>query len=148
MEINQKAFEKAKKMNTTIVFEGIRVVGDVKGSHNYYLNGELDGKIDLSAMFIIGRTGKFHGEAQAENVLVEGEFEGKLKAKEKVEICDTGKFVGDISAPSVLVSEKAYFQGKVAMTRDGKGNSKEGISKKAFEIVQPEEKKIAEKMDA
>ena len=147
MNIDQKALDKAKKMNTTVVFEGIRIVGDVKGSHNYYLNGDLEGKINLSAMLIIGRSGKFSGEAKAENVVVEGEFEGKLTAKEKVEIRDTGQFVGDIWAPSVLVSDKAYFQGKVTMTRDGKSETRE-VREKVREISQPQEKKVAEVLDA
>lgn len=147
MNFDQKALDKAKKMNTTVVFEGIRIVGDVKGSHNYYLNGELDGKINLSAMLIVGRSGKFNGEAKAENVVVEGDFEGKLTAKEKVEIRDTGKFVGDIWAPSVLVSDRAYFQGKVTMTRDAKTQTHD-VREKIREINQPQEKKVAEVLDA
>ena len=143
MDIDHKALNKAKKMNTTVVFEGIKIVGDVKGSHNYYLNGELDGKINLSAMLIVGRSGKFSGEAKAQNVVIEGDFEGKLTAKEKVEIRDTGNFVGDIWTPSVLVSDKAYFQGKVTMTRDGKTETRE-VREKVREINQPQEKKVAE----
>jgi cytoskeletal protein CcmA (bactofilin family) len=118
MKFDEKSLEKAKKMNTTVVFEGIHVIGDVKGSHNYYLNGELEGTIDLSALLIIGKSGKFKGSAKTENVIVEGEFEGKLAAKERVEIRDTGKFVGDILAPAVLVSDRAFFQGNVTMSRD------------------------------
>ena len=118
MTFDEKSLEKAKKMNTTVVFEGIRVVGDVKGSHNYYLNGELEGTIDLSALLIIGKAGRFKGSAKTDNVIVEGEFEGKLAAKERVEIRDSGKFIGDILAPAVLVSDRAFFQGNVTMTRD------------------------------
>lgn len=117
MQFDQKAIEKTQKLNTSVVFEGIHLVGDVKGSHNYYLNGNCEGTIDLSALLIIGKSGKFKGKAKAENVIIEGEFEGNLQAKEKVEIRDDGKFIGDILAPSVLVSDKCFFQGKVTMSR-------------------------------
>jgi cytoskeletal protein CcmA (bactofilin family) len=132
VEFDQKALEKAKQMNTTVVFEGIHIVGDVKGSHNYYLNGELEGTIDLSAMLIVGRSGRFKGEAKTQNVIIEGEFEGKLTAKERVEVRDTGKFVGDILAPAVLVSDKAFFQGNVTMAREGGGDSAKFSSKPAM----------------
>ena len=119
MEFDEKALDKAKKMDTTVVFEGIQIVGDVQGTHNYYLNGALEGTMELSALLIVGKSGKFKGECKAENVVIEGEFEGKLTAKERVEIRDSGKFVGDILAPSVLVSDKAFFQAQVKMARDG-----------------------------
>ena len=48
--IDPKALERAKKMNTTVIFDGIHIVGDVRGSHNYYLNGALEGTIELSAL--------------------------------------------------------------------------------------------------
>ena len=115
--IDPKAIARAQKMNTTVIFDGIHIVGDVRGSHNYYLNGALEGTIELSALLIIGKSGVFKGEAKAENVIVEGEFEGNLTAKERVEIRDEGKFVGDILAPAVLVSDKAFFQGNVTMAR-------------------------------
>ena len=144
MDFDQKALEKAKKMNTTVVFEGIRLVGDVKGTHNYYLNGELEGTIELSALLIIGRSGKFKGEAKAENVIVEGEFEGKLTASDKVEIRDSGKYVGDMHAPSVLVSDKAFFQGNVTMTRDRDNGSSSSSHHRMREVSQAAgEKNIA-----
>ncbi len=118
-EFNEKAVQSAKKMNTTIVFEGIQISGDVKGSHNYYLAGELDGTLELSATFIIGKTGKFKGEVKAENVIIEGQCEGKVTASEKVEIYESGQFTGDILTPAVFISDKAYFEGKVSMAREG-----------------------------
>lgn len=135
MEINRRQLNKARKFNTTIVFEGIHLVGDVKGSHNLYLNGDLEGTIDLSALLIVGRSGRFKGSAKAENVIIEGEFEGDLNAKDKVEIRDSGTFVGDILAPSVLVSDKSYFQGNVKMMRESQS------IKNLMETV-PVEKKV------
>ena len=140
--IDPKALERAKKLNTTVIFDGIHIVGDVQGSHNYYLNGALEGTIELSALLIIGKSGVFKGEAKAENVIIEGEFEGNLTAKERVEIRDEGKFVGDILAPAVLVSDKAFFQGNVTMDR-GTNNAADQHVRSTQKAPQDNVKKMA-----
>jgi cytoskeletal protein CcmA (bactofilin family) len=117
-KLNQHALDKAEKRETTAIFKGISVVGDVKGSHNIYLNGEFDGKMDLTALLLVGKTGKFKGQVKAECVIIEGEAEGKVIAKEKVELRDTGKYKGEIVAPSVMISDKAFFDGNVKMTKE------------------------------
>ena len=119
MKINQRMLDKAQKMDTTAIFKGISVVGDVKGSHNLYLNGEFEGKIELTALLIVGKTGKFKGEARAESVIIEGEVEGKVSADEKVELRDGGRYKGEIMAPSVMISNNAFFDGNVKMLKDG-----------------------------
>lgn len=117
-KLNQRALDKAEKRETTAIFKGISVVGDVKGSHNIYLNGEFDGKMDLTALLLVGKTGKLKGQVKAECVIIEGEAEGKVIAKEKVELRDTGKYKGEIVAPSVMISDKAFFDGNVKMTKE------------------------------
>ncbi|MDZ7261260.1 MAG: polymer-forming cytoskeletal protein [candidate division KSB1 bacterium] len=119
MKLNRRILDKARKENTTVIFEGIRVVGDVKGSHNLFLNGEFEGTIDLTALLLVGKTGRLKGQVKAQNVIIEGEVEGKLSANEKVEVRDGGKYVGDILAPSIMVSDHAFFQGNVTMVREG-----------------------------
>lgn len=119
MEFNQKELSNVQKLNTTIIFEGIKMKGDVKGTHNYYLAGEFEGNLELSALLIIGKTGKFTGTAKVNEAVIEGHFEGNLTASEKVDINDTGHFVGEVLTPSVKVSDKAFFEGKVSMAREG-----------------------------
>jgi len=72
-------------------------------------------------------------------LIIEGEAEGKVMAKEKVELRDTGKYKGEIVAPSVMISDKAFFDGNVKMTKEeiekpemslvekAKGTMEEGI---------------------
>ena len=118
MKLNQRMLDKAQKMETTAIFKGIRVVGDVKGSHNLYLNGEFEGKMDLAALLLVGKTGKFKGQVKAKCVIIEGEIEGKVIAEEKVELRASGKYKGEIVAPSVMISDKAFFDGNVKMTKE------------------------------
>jgi len=119
MKINRHMLEKVQKMETTAIFEGISVTGDIKGSHNLFLNGEFEGTIELTALILVGKTGKFKGELKAEYVIIEGEVEGKVMANEKVELREGGKYKGEILAPSVMISDKAFFDGAVKMIKEG-----------------------------
>jgi cytoskeletal protein CcmA (bactofilin family) len=112
--------DKAQKTDTTAIFDGISVVGNVKGSHNLYLNGHFEGKIDLTALLLVGKTGKLKGTVKAEYVIIEGEVEGKVTANEKVELRDGGKYKGEILAPSVMISDNSFFDGIVQMLKEGK----------------------------
>jgi cytoskeletal protein CcmA (bactofilin family) len=133
-KLNQRSLDKAEKMETTAVFKGISVTGDVKGSHNIYLNGEFDGKMDLTALLLVGKTGKLKGQVKAECVIIEGEVEGKVIAKEKVELRATGKYKGEIIAPSVMISDKAFFDGNVKMTKEDVEKPEMSLVEKSAEV--------------
>ncbi len=118
-KLNRRMLEKAQKKGTTAIFDGISVTGNVKGSHNLFLNGQFEGTIDLTALLLVGKTGKLKGKVKAEYVIIEGEVEGKVVANEKVELRAGGKYKGEILAPSVMISDNAFFDGIVQMLKEG-----------------------------
>jgi len=139
MKLNRRMLEKAQKTDTTAIFDGISVAGDVKGSHNIFLNGEFEGKMDLTALLLVGKTGKFKGEVKANYVIIEGEVEGKVIAEEKVELRDGGKYKGEILAPSVKISDRAFFDGNVQMLKEGQETAEfTSSTKPKKEVVEPE----------
>ena len=119
MKLNQRLLEKVQKTGTTAIFDGISVTGNIKGSHNLFLNGQFEGTIDLTALLLVGKTGKLKGKVKAEYVIIEGEVEGKVIAHEKVELRDGGKYKGEILAPSVMISDNSFFDGVVQMLKEG-----------------------------
>ena len=118
-KLNRRMLDKAGKAETTAIYDGLSIVGNVKGAHNLYLNGEFEGTIDLSALLLVGKTGKLKGKVKAEYVIIEGEVEGKVIAKEKVELRDGAKYKGEILAPSVKISDDSFFDGIVQMSKEG-----------------------------
>ncbi len=135
-KLSQRHLDQAEKRETTAIFKGISVVGDVKGSHNLYLNGEFEGKMDLTALLLVGKTGKLKGQVKAECVIIEGEIEGKVMAKEKVELRDTGKYKGEIIAPSVMISDKAFFDGNVKMTKEDVEKPEMSLVEKSADVTE------------
>ena len=119
MKGSKNLMSKEKTGDSTNIMEGITVVGEARGSHNLYLNGSFEGTIELTALLLVGKTGKLKGEVKANYVIIEGEVEGKVIAKERVDLLDDGKYKGEILAPSVQISHKAFFDGVVKMQKQG-----------------------------
>ncbi len=119
MKLNQRMLDKVQKTGTTAIFDGISVTGTIKGSHNLFLNGQFEGTIDLTALLLVGKTGKLKGKVKAEYVIIEGEVEGKVIAHEKVELRDGGRYKGEILAPAVMISDNSFFDGVVQMLKEG-----------------------------
>ena len=130
MRLKRRTLDKLKDQHTTVISEGIQLKGELKGTHTIILYGEFKGTIRLSAMVLVGRTGRIKGEIEADNVIIEGEVDGKITATEKVEIRDGGKYRGDILAASVLVSQKAVFEANVKMRLEGEEPSVGSITEK------------------
>ncbi len=140
MKLNLRSLEKIQKADTTAIFEGISVKGNIKGSHNLFLNGEFEGAIDLTALLLVGKTGKLKGEVKAKYIIIEGEVEGKVVAEEKVELRDTGKYRGEILAPAVMISDNAFFDGTVKMLKEGQeAQVEETAQNPQFEEENPNE---------
>jgi len=126
---NSMTSPNATVTDSTMIFEGMRFVGDISGSHDLYLNGAIEGSVDLSANLTIRRTGKFKGEIKAQKVMIEGEVEGKVVAEDIVELRDGAKLSGDTTAPSIMISDKAFFRGnftKVTDEHTSSSHSKKG----------------------
>lgn len=130
MKLNRRTLDKLKEQQNTVITQGIQLKGEVKGTHDIILYGEFEGRIELSGLLLVGKTGRVDGEIEAQNVIVEGAIEGKLTANEKVEIRDGGKYKGDIVAASILVSEKALFDGNVSMKAEGEEPAVKKFSEK------------------
>ena len=44
---------KSDKQVETVILAGMQFRGDIKGSHNLFLNGEFDGTVDLNALLFV-----------------------------------------------------------------------------------------------
>ena len=128
-----------RKSNTTIILEGMHLVGDVKGTHDFYLAGSLKGKVDVVELVKVGKSGRFEGELKAKNIIIAGEVDGKIIAKEQVEIQASGHLKGDIISPSIQLSRKAFFEGTITMVREDKKLPEKPIWAK--EILKPTQRR-------
>lgn len=113
---------------TTHIAAGAKITGQVNGSSDLLIDGELEGQVKLESHVTVGTEGRVKGDISARTVRIGGRVVGNVHGDEKVEILPTGRLEGDVAAPRVVLAEGAFFKGKVEMT-GGQGGGK-GAPKK------------------
>ncbi len=94
----------------------VTVKGDVTGDEDIYVQGTVDGSVDLPKNHLtIGPGGEVRGEVKARMVTVVGTVDGNISATERIEVCDSGVVDGDITTPRLLIREGAAFNGSITM---------------------------------
>ena len=95
--------------------QNTKLVGNITGSEDILINGEMNGDIDVRASVRVGGAGKIKGTVKAENIVVEGRVEGTLKAEDKIELMDNANITADMECKHLAVADGAFFEGKVQM---------------------------------
>ncbi len=130
----QPAGETTRPTEKDVVNIGKSVVikGELKGSEDVTIEGQLDGKIELRQhVLTIGPNGKIKAQVFAKSVLVLGEVTGNITATDKVTVRENGSVDGDITAPRVAISEGAHFRGSIDMQHQGAAAPKAASDGKA-----------------
>ena len=109
------------------------IKGELSGSEDLTIEGQVDGKIELRQnVLTIGPNGRIKAQVFAKSVIILGEVTGNVTASEKVDIRDNGSVDGDIAAPRVAIAEGAHFRGSIDMQKSGaKGQAEKPESKPA-----------------
>ncbi len=103
--------------DSTIV-PGLSIRGDVSGSSDLVIHGEVRGKISLlKSRVTIGPSGRVHADIEAREIFIDGTIHGNLKATEGVHLGSSGKFKGSVLTPKFGVDDGARIHAKVEMTR-------------------------------
>jgi cytoskeletal protein CcmA (bactofilin family) len=104
---------------STHIAPGAKITGQVNGSSDLIIDGELEGQVQLESHVTVGAEGRVRGDITARTVRIGGRVQGNVHGLEKVEILPTGRLEGDVLAPRVVLAEGAFFKGKVEMTGQG-----------------------------
>src|SRR5204862_5023235 len=104
-----------EKETTVNIGKSVIIKGDLSGSEDLTIEGQVEGKIELRQNILtIGPNGKIKAQVFAKSVVVLGEVTGNVTASEKVDIRDNGSVDGDIAAPRVAIAEGAHFRHSIA----------------------------------
>src|SRR5690606_37098609 len=105
---------------TVNIGKSVIIKGELTGSEDLTIEGQVDGKIELRQnVLTIGANGKIKAQVFAKAVIILGEVTGNVTASEKVDIRDNGSVDGDITSPRVAIAEGAHFRGSIDMQRQG-----------------------------
>lgn len=95
--------------------------GELKGSEDLIVDGQLEGTIHLSeGRLTIGPNANVAADLTAREVLILGRLQGNIVASGRVELRAGSVVEGDVKALRLAVEDNAVFRGKVDLTQGAK----------------------------
>jgi cytoskeletal protein CcmA (bactofilin family) len=113
-----------------IITSTLLIKGEVRGSDDLYIDGEVQGTIHLSnGRVTIGPHGKISADVDAREIIVRGKVLGALRGRERVEIGSTGEVRGDIATLRIAIGEGAQIHSKVEIARADNSQNNRAVAK-------------------
>jgi cytoskeletal protein CcmA (bactofilin family) len=96
------------------ISQGIRIKGEVTGSEDLFVDGHVEGKVNLSSgSLTVGPNGDVKADIVAREVIVRGRVDGKIVGREKIHLSSTGNVAGDLQTERLTIEDGAVLSGRV-----------------------------------
>lgn len=94
--------------------KSVVVKGELSGSEDLYLDGEVEGSIELKGNALtIGPNGRVRANIHARDVVVHGKVDGNIRGTERVELRKSALLNGDIFTQRIVIEDGAFFKGSI-----------------------------------
>jgi cytoskeletal protein CcmA (bactofilin family) len=104
--------------------KSVAIKGEISGSEDLYVDGQLQGSIDLSANSLtVGPNGRVHANIKARNVTISGTLDGNIQASERTDLRKTAVVNGDVQTRRIAIEDGAYFKGKLEIVAEAKSQT-------------------------
>jgi cytoskeletal protein CcmA (bactofilin family) len=104
---------------TANIGKSVVIKGEVTGSEDLYLDGQVDGSIDIAGnRLTIGPNGRVKANVTAQSVSISGKLDGNVRATDRVDLRNTAVVLGDIATQRISIEDGAYFKGGVDIQRE------------------------------
>ena len=118
----------AKKAEYAHIGKSVKIKGELSGSEDLYVDGQVEGTINLlENSLTVGPNGILKADIHSKGIVVQGKVEGNIEALERAELTKSAIVVGDVATQRMVVEEGAYLKGKVDMQKE------KGVGKAASE---------------
>jgi cytoskeletal protein CcmA (bactofilin family) len=102
----------------TVIGREIKFRGEISGSTDLLIDGDVDGIIRLpGARLTVRAEGHVHASIMAQDVVIAGRVEGEIRATGRVELQKGAVVLGDICATRLSIEEGATMRGGVDPSR-------------------------------
>jgi cytoskeletal protein CcmA (bactofilin family) len=96
------------------ISQGIRIKGEVTGSEDLFIDGVVEGKLNLTnGSLTIGPNGHVKADVDAREVVVRGKIEGRVSGRDRVQLQSTAQVTGEVQTERLAIEEGASLRGKV-----------------------------------
>jgi cytoskeletal protein CcmA (bactofilin family) len=105
---------------TATIGKSLVVKGEVSGSEALYVDGRVEGTINLSGnRLTVGRNGQVQANINAKEVVIQGKVKGNITASDRVDIRNEGALTGDVICQRISIEDGAYFKGGIDIRKPG-----------------------------
>jgi cytoskeletal protein CcmA (bactofilin family) len=109
-----KAMDAPQTKELANIGKSIVVKGELSGSEDLYVEGRVEGKIELrNNSLTVGPNGNIKAEVVAKAVVVQGKLNGTVTASDRVVLQNSAEVTGDVISQHVAIEEGALLHGKV-----------------------------------
>jgi len=98
--------------------KSVIIKGEVSGSEDLYLDGQVEGAIDLKGnRLTLGPNGRVKANISARSAVIHCKLEGNISASDRVDLKQSAIVTGDIVTQRISIDEGAFFKGGVDISR-------------------------------
>ena len=95
----------------------MKIIGDVSSDEELYVDGELEGRLQLKNRLTIGPDSKVNANIKAKEVVVFGSVRGNVEAEDRIALRAGATIVGDIKTAGIIIEDGAYFKGGIDISK-------------------------------
>jgi cytoskeletal protein CcmA (bactofilin family) len=95
----------------------IRLQGEIYSEEELYLDGEVNGSVEVRHLLTIGPNGKVRANVKARELVVSGSIQGDVEASDRISIMKGASIVGDVKTAGIVIEDGAYFKGGIDILR-------------------------------
>jgi cytoskeletal protein CcmA (bactofilin family) len=100
----------ASKHTSTVIAEGLSIIGNVSSDGAVQVNGQIDGDLNCASITVSPKA-VIKGGVKARSVVVNGKVDGPIVGHEVV-LKSQAFVTGDIQAQTLLTEPGAHFEGR------------------------------------
>ena len=106
-------------LEATYIGKSIVIKGDLSGSGDVHVAGEVEGSIELTdGGLTVGPEGRVHGDVAAGSIVIHGRVDGNLFASKSIDLKASAVLVGEIYTSCIVIEEGASLMGSVEVEKD------------------------------
>ncbi|HWQ55353.1 MAG TPA: polymer-forming cytoskeletal protein [Bryobacteraceae bacterium] len=103
--------------SAAVIGASMHIKGEIHSQEELFIDGEVDGTLELRHALTIGRNGKVRADIKARDVVILGTVKGNVEVTGKIAIRENGSLIGDIRTAGISIDDGAYFKGSIDIIR-------------------------------
>jgi cytoskeletal protein CcmA (bactofilin family) len=89
------------------------IVGEIYSKEDLFVDGEVEGKLELQSRLTVGPSGKVQASIKAREVVIIGNVQGDVDVTDKIAIRKNGSLIGNVRTAGIVIEDGAYFKGSI-----------------------------------